>query len=179
MRLVVRAGKPIAFTLALRIPGWCRGARLSVNGKTAKVEPKKGYAKIKREWKNGDRVELHLPMPVERIEAHPSVRHDCGRVALQRGPMVYCLEEADNSKDLNDIVLPRNSPLRVKFDRTLLGGVPVITAAAKRRDAKSWKGGLYRPAGTRMKPAVLKAIPYFAWANRGAGEMIVWIRSGK
>jgi len=179
VRLVVRAGEPTAFSLALRIPGWCRGARLAVNGKAVRVEPKKGYAKIKRTWKNGDRVDLRLPMPVERIEAHPSVRHDCGRVALQRGPVVYCLEEADNGKNLNDIVLPHDARLRVKFDRRLLGGVPVITAAARRRDTKSWKGGLYRPAGTSMKPAVLKAIPYFGWANRGAGEMIVWIRSGK
>ena len=178
VRIAVRPRKPAEFTLALRIPGWCRGAKLSVNGKAVRPGPvtTRGYAKIKRLWRPGDRVELILPMPVERIEAHPKVRQDRGCVALQRGPVVYCLEEADNGPDLNGIVLPRSAKLTARMDRKLFGQVAVITGKALRCDAGKWTGGLYRPAASRMRPRPIKAIPYFLWANRKGGEMLVWIR---
>jgi len=178
--LTVAPEKPAVFSVALRIPGWCRGAKLAVNGKPIKASAvmKKGYAIVRREWKAGDRVELTLPMPVERIEAHPRVRHDAGRIALQRGPIVYCLEEMDNGKNLNDLVLPRRAKLRVKVNRRLFGGIPVITAKGRRRDAARWGENLYRPVSSRTKSAPIKAVPYFAWANRGLGEMLVWLRCG-
>jgi hypothetical protein len=178
--LTVRPAAPATFTLALRIPGWCRRARLAVNGRAVRPDSvlHKGYAKIRREWKNGDRVVLTLAMPVERIEAHPSVRHDAGRVALQRGPLVYCLEEADNGGDLADLVLPRRAKLAARFEPKLLGGVVAISGRARRRDTADWKGQLYRPEGSsRIRRVPLLAIPYAFWANRGTGEMIVWIRS--
>ena len=177
VRIRVRPEKPAAFTLSLRIPGWCRGAKLKVNGKPVAAAgiTKKGYAKIRRQWAAGDVVELVLPMPVERIEANPKVRQAAGRVALQRGPIVYCLEEIDNGPGLHDLALPREAKLRAAFDPKLLGGVTVITGKAKRREQKSWSGDLYRPAGTKTESAAIKAVPYACWNNRRPGEMRVWM----
>ena len=116
-------------------------------------------------------------MPVERIEANPAVRDDCGRVALQRGPVVYCLEEADNGRGLADITLPRTAKLSARFAPGLLGGVPVVTARARRRDPRGWKKRLYSADRSPTSAVAIKAIPYFLWANRRPGEMIVWMRS--
>ena len=181
IRIRVRPDSPLPFTLAVRIPGWCRKASVTINSKPLALGnvTKKGYAHIKRKWQKGDTVELTLPMPVERIEAHPKVRHDAGRVALQRGPVLYCLEEVDNGKNLNAIVLPRDAAVRARVDRALFGGVPVLAANALRRDARNWGRDLYRPFGsTKMCKTAIKAIPYFLWANRGLGEMLVWIPTG-
>jgi DUF1680 family protein len=151
---------------------------LKVNGKSLPPAPitKKGYAKIRRTWMKGDTIELTLSTPVERIEAHPKVRADCGRVALERGPLVYCLEEADNGPDLHDITLPRNAQLKAAFDSKLLGGVTVIRGKALRRRKKGWKGTLYRRTRSGTQPVSIKAIPYCLWGNRGPGEMLVWMR---
>ena len=178
--ITVKPESTATWTLAVRIPGWCRSARMKVAGEsvdTAAVT-KKGYARVRRKWENGDKVELTLDMPAERIEAHPSVRQDCGMVALQRGPVVYCLEEADNGKDLSDVTLPRKAKLSVRRDAKILGGVPVVTAAARRRSKTGWEDALYRPAGSETEDAELKAVPYFLWGNRKPGEMTVWIREG-
>jgi len=176
--LSVKPDRNAEFTLALRIPRWCRDPRLKVNGKFLRVAGlvKKGYAKIKRLWKSGDKVELTLPMQVEQIEAHPGVREDCGKVALRRGPVVYCLEQIDNGADLADIRLERESKLTARFDPKLLGGVVVITGKAKRRNSADWRGDLYRPVGSKTKTVNIKAVPYCTWENRKSGEMIVWIR---
>jgi DUF1680 family protein len=179
VRIDVSPESPATFTLALRIPGWCRGARVAVNGRAVKVGSalRKGYLHIRRRWEKGDRVDLHLPMPVERVEAHPSVRENCGRIALQRGPVVYCLEEKDNGRDLNDIVLPQDAGLSVKKGSSgPLKGVPVIKGKALRRDKDGWKGFLYRAGRSGRCQCDIMAIPYFMWANRGEGEMLVWIR---
>jgi DUF1680 family protein len=176
VRITVRPDAPLDFALNLRIPAWCRKATLKVNGRSVVAETKKGYARIRRTWQRGDRVELRLAMPAERIEAHPRARQTAGRVALQRGPVVYCLEEADNGADLHGIVLPRNAVLRVAQQPKMLGAVPVITAKARRVDGSDWRSTLYRPAGSKTKPHTLRAVPYFLWANRKPGEMRVWIR---
>ena len=178
VRFRVKTGAAIAFALALRIPAWTQKARLRVNGRPIAVAARlrKGYVSVRRVWRDGDVVELDLPMPVERIEAHPKVRQDCGRIALQRGPIVYCLEEADNGADLNDLALPRRTKLTARFEPRLLGGIVTITGAARRRVASGWVGELYRPAGSRTRACRLKAIPYCVWANRKQGEMLVWIR---
>jgi len=180
VQITVRPDKPSLFTLALRLPGWCRRPRLKVNGRSVALGAitRRGYARIRRAWQDGDTVELILPMPVERIEAHPNVRANSGRVALQRGPLVFCLEEADNGTNLNDLVLDRRTKLETTFHPRLLGGIPVITGKARRRTPDGWRGALYRPAGSRSRTVLFKAIPYFAWANRRPGEMIVWIREG-
>jgi DUF1680 family protein len=178
VRLRIRCEEPTRFTLALRIPGWCRGARARLNGRPLRLEPltRNGYARVRRLWRPGDEVALTLPMPVERIEANPSVVANAGRVALQRGPVVFCLEAVDNGENLHDLVLARNARLAAKFDPTLLGGVVAITGTARRIDRKDWRGALYRPAGSRTRSARIKAVPYCVWDNRKAGEMLAWIR---
>ncbi|MGH7455281.1 MAG: glycoside hydrolase family 127 protein, partial [bacterium] len=110
------------------------------------------------------------------MQAHPNVRANCGRVALQRGPLVYCLEEIDNGKNLNDLVLPREEKLEVKFDPDWLGGVAVITGAARRQVLDEWKDKLYRVGISKREICSLQAVPYFAWDNREPGEMLVWMR---
>ena len=92
----------------------------------------RGYAKVKRVWQAGDKVTLYFPMPVERTAAHPEVRINAGRVALQRGPIVYCLEEVDNGPVLTDIALPLEPEFETSFEPELLGGVTVIKADAYR-----------------------------------------------
>ena len=179
VRFTVWPDAPGKLRLALRLPGWCRKPGLTVNGRAVRLGPitRKGYAILERKWQPGDRVELTLPMPVERVEAHPSVRTNCGRVALMRGPIVYCLEETDNGPDLQDIALPRDAKLRARFEKDLLGGVVVVTGKAKRRRKADWgKDELYRTEPTKLETVALRAVPYFAWENRGLGEMTVWIR---
>lgn len=168
---------PVEFALKLRIPGWCREATLKVNGETLDLASitETGYAAISRTWQNGDLVELMLSMPVERIQANPKVRMNAGKVALQRGPLVYCLEEVDNGPCLTDICLPKDAAFSTYHDENLLGGVTVIQAEACRSGA-DWDDALYQPAQDTCRPVTLKAIPYYAWNNRGRGEMLVWIR---
>jgi uncharacterized protein len=173
--LTVNPDSKTLFSVALRIPGWCRGATIHVNGRSWPCTASKGYVTIRREWKKGDKIVLHMPMPVERIEANPHVRQDAGRIALQRGPVVYCLEEVDNCKNLNDLVLPGNAPLRTRFEPRLLGGVVTITGKALRRMA--WNGSdLYSTTRTPMRTVPIKAVPYATWGNRAPGEMIVWLQ---
>lgn len=167
------------FTVALRLPGWCEDASIAVNGVEidAAACTHNGYAKLRRLWKDGDRIELTLAMPVQRIRANPKLRASAGKIALQRGPIVFCLEEADNGANLADLVLPANSRLSAAFDGQLLGGVPVINGYAWKTDEESvGDQPLYGKQELPKVPLAVKAIPYFAWSNRDPGEMIVWIR---
>jgi DUF1680 family protein len=128
---------------------------------------------------SGDEVVLSLAMPVERMVAHPEVRQDAGCVALQRGPVVYCLEEVDNGPRLANVVLPREGRLTAAVDGQLFGGVGVITGDAVRIEPADWPADLYRPQSVLpaiRSPLTFKAIPYFLWANREPGEMRVWLR---
>jgi hypothetical protein len=178
VRIDVDPAQPVRFTLALRLPGWCRRPRLTLNGRRVGLAAvtKKGYARLQREWQPGDRVGLELPMPVERVHADPRVRQDAGRVALQRGPVVYCLEEVDNGPDLNALVLPREAKLRATHKRDLLGGVTVIQGRASREKASAKGSDLYAGAPRKTKSVPVTAVPYYAWCNREPGEMLVWIR---
>ncbi len=174
------------FALRLRIPGWARNEAmptdlyrfedvdrepvvLKVNGKPVAIQLDKGYAVLSRSWKAGDTIELNLPMPVRRVIANPAVAADRGRVALQRGPIVFCAEWADNPGGrVRNLVLPQSARLKAAFQPDLLGGVVTITgtAASLGRDAQG--------AVTR-KEQPLTVIPYYAWAHRGPGEMTVWL----
>lgn len=181
IRIELHPDRPAMFTLAVRIPAWCRGADAAVNGTPCAVAPRlqRGYLRVRRRWQAGDVLELNLPMPVERMEAHPAARHDCGRVALQRGPVVYCVEEKDNGPHLNDITLPRDAELTVHTPgRGALRGVPLIRGPATRRDPRTWRSALYQATHTPRVPCRLTAIPYHLWAHRGPGEMLVWLRDG-
>jgi hypothetical protein len=140
----------------------------------------RGYAAIRRTWQAGDTVELSLPMPVERLAAHPDVLHARGKVALRRGPLVYAFEQADNSVPLRQVTLPGDAAFETPFDGALAGGVVRITTSGLVREAADWERRLYQPLGARDgKTVELSAVPYAIWGNRGAGEMIVWIDESK
>jgi uncharacterized protein len=171
--ITVQPTTPARFTVGLRMPGWCRGARIRVNNKPVKYSTLKGYALLRRTWYQNDRIELTLPMPIQRLEAHPAARMDCGKISLQRGPVVYCLEQVDNGKNLADISLSRRSVLSAKWDQTLCA--MVLVGTAYRREEGGWKGALYRPIRSKPKSVRMKAVPYCLWNNRGDGEMLVWI----
>ncbi len=181
VQLEVRPAEPKTFTLALRVPGWCRRFTVTVNGVAVEAEVRSGYARLERAWAPGDVVALDLAMPVERMRAHPQVRQDAGQVALQRGPIVYCAEEADNGARLANLVLPAASPLVAGRDPGLFGGLGVLTGEALRVEPAEWPGGLYQAETAHTiaaRPQAFKAIPYAFWANRAPGEMRVWLPAG-
>jgi len=175
--LTVDSAPGKAFTLALRVPDWCPGATLSVNGEAVSTDLlDKGYVKVTRQWAAGDTVVLDLPMPVLRLQAHPEVRNLRGKVALQRGPLVYCLEEIDNGGNLQDVSLLPDADISAAYDPELLGGVVLLTAEGRRSDADGWQGALYSAQTETTHAVPLKAVPYCLWCNREPGEMTVWIR---
>lgn len=168
IQITVTPEKAQEFTLHLRYPGWCHEMPLlSINGeKEREIIIEKSYIKITRQWKPGDVVRLQLPMTVQRIHADPQVKADVGRVALMRGPIVYCLEAVDNPNgSVRKLVLSDNARLDSHFQANLLGGVSVITGETLSVQNSKNEG----------KPVAIKAIPYYAWDNRAPGEMIVWI----
>ena len=176
------------FTLRLRIPGWCAanaGASLTVNGMTIAATLVPGsYAAIRREWQVGDVVRLRLPMPPRRVQSHPYALENTGRAALMRGPLLYCVEGADHrGVDLRDLTLPAAGGLTIEERSELLGGVVVVVAEGQTQPPDSdWSTQLYRPTGATSQPArgeglTITAIPYYAWANRGPGQMQVWLRT--
>lgn len=169
--------KEFEFTLALRIPGWCKLAVLKINNDLVDLESctKHGYAYLTRIWKKGDHVELIFPMAIERVRSNPKLRENIGKVALQRGPVVYCLEEIDNGTNLPSIILPKDSVLEAAFREDLLDGISVITGRAEKVDDSTWGEGLYMSKERETKTINIQAIPYYAWCNRQPGEMLVWI----
>jgi DUF1680 family protein len=140
------------------------------------VDQHKGYVRVARRWQTGDSVVLNLEMPVQRIWAHPELRDDNGCVALQRGPLIYCLEEVDNTVPFHRIRLPEAAELESHFDPSVLGGVVVIQGSTSVLETEDWVGELYRAAPAKRHLSTLVAIPYYAWDNRQPGEMRVWIR---
>lgn len=167
---------PLTFSLILRIPDWCKSYSIEVNGtKIDAIEIKNGYALINREWSNGDKIVLKLEMSIERVHAHPRVTADLGKVAIQRGPIIYCLEEEDNGSDIGSIILPRDSALRYVYKPNLLNGVGTIEGEALKPARGNWDGKLYDINDLAVSKMKITAIPYYAWANRSVGEMTVWI----
>jgi DUF1680 family protein len=175
----------VTCSLFLRVPAWCEaGAALRVNGVPfeGKLVPET-YVEVRRAWRTGDRVTLDLPMPVRRVACHPYVSENAGRVALMRGPILYCLEEADNpGLDLRDVVLSADASWDATFEPDTLGGVVVLQGEARVDPLdEAWAGRLYGTAGVDAAPgagraAAVTAIPYYAWANRAPGAMRVWVR---
>jgi DUF1680 family protein len=176
VRLEVAVAKPSEFTLNVRVPGWAKVTKLAVNGKTITPPVSGGYAHIRREWSTGSVVELEIPLRIEKLEANPNVLQSRGMIALRRGPLMYCLEQPDNSAELSRISVPVNSTMTERFDSSLLGGVVVITGDGRLEPASTWSNQLYRPVETvASEPVAFKAIPYCVWGNRGRQNMSVWI----
>ncbi|KPK81721.1 MAG: six-hairpin glycosidase [Bacteroides sp. SM23_62_1] len=188
VRVRINPENPERFWLYLRIPGWARNEAipgdlysftedndqevvLRVNGEeqTTKLI-KAGYLLLNRKWKTGDEVELILPMPVRKIIANEKVEEDRGKIAIQRGPLVYCAEWPDTDDGhVLDLVIDNESQLESHFNPELLNGVMIITGSASK--------AMKTPEGkvVLQEPGELVMIPYYAWANRGAGEMVVWM----
>ncbi len=173
------------FSVLMRIPAWCEdGAMLTVNGQPIEGDLIPGaYAEIRRAWQPGDTVHLALPMPVRCMECIPHVADNVGRVALMRGPLVYCVEGVDHpGADLDSLVLLPEAGFAHVFQPDLLGGVVIVQGyAGIAPPDEPWGDRLYRrvdPAPSQLQPTIrLTAIPYYAWANREPGPMRVWLRS--
>lgn len=165
------------FTVALRIPGWSEGFRLTCKGQNLKEQAlmRDGYCYIRRLWQPGDVLEYTMVMKPQLVRAHPFVRMDANKVALQCGPVVYCLEQTDNEKDVFTIGVNDLSQAKVTYEPELLGGVNTITLPGKALSTDGWDGKLYRTAPDRYEKTTVKAVPYFAWGNREVDKMTVWM----
>jgi hypothetical protein len=176
--LSVASTSPVAFTIALRLPDWCSAPRAVLNGEPVVAAARRGYLYLTRVWSMGDQIQLTLPMPVRRVRSNPLVRQNLGKVALQRGPLVYCLEQADNGANLHQLRLARDADFRLASGEGVLAGKTLIQAPGDRASAADAdQKQLYRYDGEapQRQPQPLVFIPYFCWANRGEGEMRVWI----
>lgn len=186
IKITMSPDKKMKKSLRIRIPGWAKNSpvpgetysylnvstdsiQLTINGKANAYRMEKGYAVVERSWKKGDVVELSLPMDVKRVVASEDVKNDIGQVALERGPLVYCIEHPDNGGKILNIILPDNSTSTASFHPGLLGGVVTIesTAAVVQPTADG--------SGVETITRKITSIPYYTWANRGEGEMRVWI----
>ena len=167
------------FALKLRIPHWAEGANVRVNDAPADFSPQpESYYEISRQWRPGDFVDLDLPMPVRLMEANPLVEEDVNQVAVQRGPVVYCLESPDlpPGVKISDVFIPSDLKLTARYDRLLLDGIVVLEGRVLARPVENWKGKLYREfQPVELKPINVKFIPYSVWQNRGPSEMSVWL----
>jgi DUF1680 family protein len=186
VRFELETERPEEVALNLRVPGWAtgpplrgglyrylseeaEGVRLRLNGEVLAPQMASGFARVKRVWKKGDTLELTIPLAARRVVADERVKADVGRVALVRGPLVYCAEAADNDGQVHNIVLPDDGPLRVERRADLLGGVTIIRSPA----AGLFPGEDGRSVATRGLEMV--AVPYYAWGHRGEGAMAVWL----
>ena len=189
LKFTVDPNAPAAdFDLLVRIPGWARNeaipsnlytfeqpsaqrATIKINGKAVSYPLQNGYAVLSRKWRKHDVVEVTLPMEVRRVHANPLVKDDLGKVALQRGPVIYCAEWADNNGKTSNIIVPSTAQFAASYQPGLLHGVETLTATVP--------VVLVDATGTSVSttPRTLVAIPYYAWANRGKGEMTVWFPS--
>jgi len=182
IRIVLEPDANREFTVAIRIPGWARDEAmpgglyrfldrndtqptLKINGDETTLNISDGFMLVRRTWTGGDTIELNLPMPVRRIVADERVQADRGRVALQRGPLVYCAEWCDQpGKRASNLLLPDDVPLETQWRSDLPGGLMAITGRVQ----------ALQDDGT-LREQDFTAIPYYAWAHRGPGEMAVWL----
>ncbi|WP_054178000.1 glycoside hydrolase family 127 protein [Trabulsiella odontotermitis] len=178
IRITIDSPEPITHTLALRLPDWCAEPHIALNDDEVPQEIRKGYLTITRCWQQGDTIVLTLPMPVRRIYGNPLLRHVAGKIAVQRGPLVYCLEEADNGEALHNLWLPRHATFTTIEGKGVLAHQTVIQAEGIRQTASQpqaqplWQ---YDQPPTARQTQTLTFIPWFSWANRGEGEMRVWV----
>ena len=174
VKIIIEPGRAAKFSVYVRVPGWARNrpvpsdlyhymqpsseaVTLKVDGKTLKLDTEKGFACVKRVWETGDTIELDLPMPVRRVLCNEKVKENIGKVALERGPLVYCVEGTDNGGTVSHLSVEDNEQFESEYRKDMLGGMNII-----RSKQKGWL-----------------AIPYYGWSHRGVGEMAVWLRRGQ
>lgn len=176
--LAVAPARPEEFTLYVRIPGWSRSNTVKVNGEPVSGATPGEYLAIRRRWSSGDTVDLGFDMKSQMLKANPAVADDTGRIALQRGPLVYCMEHVDQKvADLSRYAVRLTGDTESHYVEDLLGGIMVLQHPGA-IIASSAKNALYESAVTvndEATPTNLKFIPYYAWANREASAMQVWV----
>lgn len=182
--LTVNPSKKAEFTLYVRIPGWASSAKVKAAGKEIKDAKPGSYLPIRRKWAAGDRVELAFNMTPQLVASHPKVYENAGKVAVQRGPLVYCLEELDQAgTSISSVAIPTPkkgvAAFRTEHRPDLLGGITVVRVQGATYDEAGPVSALYRPAGPmarRLGPPIdLTLIPYYAWSNREPSPMRVWV----
>jgi len=173
---VIHVDAPVRATLAFRLPGWSENPAVACDGKQLTI--KDGYAYLTGEWQEGEVITLDMPMPVRIWNADERVRENIGQVAFTRGPVTFCAEEADNGKDLHLLRVKDLDPVRVRMETDDTFGHPTVRLLVDARRMIPQQGGLYRAASAPTEEnAVIALVPYYAWANRGEGEMRVWLRA--
>jgi uncharacterized protein len=177
VEIEVGVARPMHFALRLRVPDWSGAASIRINGESVMPTADRGYLRIERDWAAADRVTLSLAMPVRRLSARPDLTFDLGRVALQRGPFIYCVEEADAGSDVERLLLDGSATIDTCFEPDLLGGVGTLQVPALAATDSGWGEQLYRDGGQELRTTMVRAIPYPLWAHRGSGCMAVWLRS--
>ncbi|HZC35773.1 MAG TPA: beta-L-arabinofuranosidase domain-containing protein, partial [Chthoniobacterales bacterium] len=175
-RITVTVDQPREKTFALRRPGWAGQTSISVNGTGVEPEISDGYFLLRRTWQTGDQIDLHIELPIRKKFARFEVDANRGRMALMRGPLVYCLEQIDNGPELDRLTIPVEEQFRPVDAKELLNGIVTLHGRAL-RETPAESGGLYTDEPARTEAVGVIAIPYYAWANRGVGEMQIWTRS--
>ena len=165
----------------LRLPGWCKAYAMKINGNPHSARPDpSGYLAIRREWQSGDQVDYEMEMPIRSVFPNPAVRLLEGRFAIQRGPLVYCLEGIDNGGIILDRISLDPQTISQTFTEEyrpdLLGGVTVIHGKGYAIDEAGWQDELYREEAPTEREVDITAVPYCVWDNRAPGEMRVWLR---
>jgi hypothetical protein len=176
IRVSVTSEEAFDKQLAFRIPGWCYDFSIKVNDKNMNCKVKEGFIFVDTPIEKETTIELVLDMPVEKIYANPQVRANAGKVAIQRGPLVYCIEEVDNGDNLSSLRLSDDTQLSWKLDDDILGGIVTISGKAYKTDDESWTEELYSNKKKVETIQTIKAVPYCTWGNRNPGEMLCWIR---
>jgi hypothetical protein len=196
VEITVEPTRSQEFAVYIRIPGWAQNrpvpsdlyrylsepasdgfgelgrdgkeVMLKVNGISVSLDINNGYSRIRRKWEKGDVIELELPMPIQRVLSHQNVKDNLGKVALERGPVVYCFEGIDNPKGVANLVLPATAELSAEYHADLLGGIVTIKGKGKIQQSPS-------DEKTSLEDIEVVAIPYYAWAHRGKSQMTVWL----
>ena len=163
------------FGIAMRIPGWASGYKLQVNGKECAIQPEDGYVVIHRSWHKNDLISLVLPMEAKFYQALPRVREDIGRVAVQRGPIVYCAESVDNGAELELLRVSPDMKLQESSADKEFGGAVILKGKTEKVQLPL-EEKLYAPyENVSLQSHDLKLVPYYCWGNRGENEMLVWL----
>jgi len=185
LKFIVNPKKSLDFSMLIRIPGWARNEAMpsglyafngnsdkktiiTINGKEVDYTIEKGYAVLNKKWKNNDVIDVKLPMEVRKVVANSNVKSDIGKVALQRGPIMYCAEWVDNDGKASNLVMPVNTTFTTEFKPDLLKGIEVLKANVPALVIRN------NGETIQTKNQNFMAIPYYAWANRGKGEMMLW-----
>ncbi|MFB6201692.1 MAG: glycoside hydrolase family 127 protein, partial [Halorhabdus sp.] len=173
----VQTATTSTFALRLRVPGWAEGVTITVDGEPIPADSDDGYVSIERAW-DDDQITAEFELSTQALTAHPAVEADAGRLALQRGPIVYCLEGVDHDRPLHHYAVDPVAAFEATYHEDLLEGVCTLEGEATVPARDGWEGELYRPATeTTTTTASISAVPYYAWDNRGPTEMRVWLRS--